>query len=405
MMLLTLAWRNIWRNRRRTIIILTSIVVGVVALIFFDSYVNGFMQQMFESQLGTHTGHLQIHARGFEDDRIVQNFMTESSTPSAALKANPAVKAFSRRTVSYGLISSASNSAGIVLVGIHPDEEAGITTIKASVVTGRYLTDARHEAVIGKRLAETLGVGLGDRIVAMASSMDGSVGSEVFRVAGLFQSPSSAFDKMYVYVPIADAQSMLGVGDRIAEFAILTHDIAAVGTVQDELRHTLGDTFEVLSYRELLPSLIIMIELVRQVMRVFYLIIGLAMLFGIINTMLMSVFERIRELGVLKAIGMRNGRLFRMIVLEAFLLGAVGASAVVTLSLAIQILLGHTGINLSSFSEGLAAFGAGAILYPMATATGVLSAAVVVLIFCVLAAVYPAYRAMRLQPINAIRHV
>jgi putative ABC transport system permease protein len=405
MMLLTLAWRNIWRNRRRTLIVLTSIVVGVVALVFFESYVNGFMQQMFDSQLGTHTSHLQIHARGFEDDRIVQNFMTESATPAASLKSSPAVKAFSRRTVSYGLISSASNSAGIVLVGIHPDEEARITTIKASVVAGRYLSDARHEAVISKRLGETLGVGLGDRVVVMASSMDGKIGSEVFRVAGLFQSPSSAFDKMYAYVPIADAQSMLGVGDRIAEIAILTHDIGAVGTVQDELRRTLGDAFEVLSYRDLLPSLIIMIDLIRQVMRVFYLIIGLAMLFGIINTMLMSVFERIRELGVLKAIGMRNGRLFRMIVLEAFLLGVVGTGAGVALSLAIQIPLEHIGIDLSSFSEGLAAFGAGAILYPVATVNGVLSAVLVVLLFCVLAAVYPAYRAMCLQPINAMRYV
>ncbi|MEK6756100.1 MAG: FtsX-like permease family protein [Bacteroidota bacterium] len=405
MMLLRLAWRNIWRNKRRSLIIITSIVVGVVAMSFVEGLSRGFLKQMFENQLGAYTSHLQIHHRGFNDNKIVQNFIAGSGPVTTALEQNPNVRYLSKRVIAFGILSSASNSAGVSIVGISPTDEANITTIDESVLEGRYLSGQKHEIVISKRLAETLGAGLGDRVVAMASTLDGKVGSEVFRIVGLYQSASSAFDRMHIYVPLQNAQEMLRVGERIAEVAVVARSIDSVGAIKADLMKRLDASYEVLSYQDLLPSLLMQMEMAGQLMWVFYLIIGLAMIFGIINTMLMSVFERIHEFGVLKAVGMKNGILVRMILLEAFLLGSVGALIGGGGGILINLQLSSSGINFAAFSEGLATYGAGAVIYPVISYPSIATGMAVILLICILAAMYPAYRAVRLEPINAIRYV
>ncbi len=405
MMLLRLAWRNIWRNSRRSLIVLCSIIVGMAATVFTDSFYRGFMKQMFENQLGSHTSHIQIHTRGFNDNKVVQNFMPEYRRVISRLETQPNVAHFSKRIIAFGLLSSASNSSGVSIIGINPRDEAKITTIQRSVVAGRYLSGEKHEIVISKRLAATLDIGLGDRVVAMASALDGKVGSDVFRVVGLYESASSAFDRMYIYISLDNAQELLRVGDRISEVAVVARDINAVPNIKRDLMAETNSTYEVLSYQDLLPSLLMQLDLMDQMMLIFYAIIGLAMIFGIINTMLMSVFERIREFGVLKAVGMKNGRLFLMVMLEAFFLGLLGVGVGGMLGVAVDLTLSATGLNFAAFAEGLASYGAGAIIYPELSYSGLASALLLVLLFCVLAAVYPAYKAVRLQPISAIRHV
>ncbi|MFH0990770.1 MAG: FtsX-like permease family protein [bacterium] len=405
MMLLKISWRNLWRNRRRSLIVLTSIVVGVTAIVFIESYARGFMRQLFDNQLGSSLGHIQIHAAGFNENKVVQNFMQSPDTVMTVVQASPLVRFMSRRVIAFGLVSSASNSSGASIIGINPTEEANITTIKVSVVEGRYLGEGGHEIVIGKRLAQTLNVGLGDRLVTMASTQDGRVGSEMFRVVGLYQSASLSFDNMNIFVPLATLQSMLRVQHQIAEVVIVCRDVNLSEVVKADLKSTLGDGFEVLSYRDLIPSLISQVELMDKMMSIFYLLIGIAMMFGIINTLLMSVFERIHEFGVLKAIGMKNIILFRMIVLEAFLLGSIGAGIGALLGIGISSVLAKYGINFSAFSEGLASYGAGAIIYPLINYLSVLVGVLVIIIVSILAAVYPAYKAMRMEPMTAIRYV
>lgn len=404
MMLVRLAWRNVWRNRRRSLIILTSIVVGVVASLFIDAFSRGYIKQVFENELGSHMAHIQIHARGFSDNKVVQGFMADDGFALAAARADPVVLHATRRTITFGLASSASNSSGASIVGVDPAEEAAVTTIARSVASGRYLSGAPNEILIGERLAATLDVGLGDRVVAMASTADGKVGTEMFRVVGLYRTVSSVFDRMYVYIPIADAQRMLHAEGRIAEIAIVTREIGHVTAVRDALRRRLDTRYEVLSYRDIMPSLIAMMEVTESVLNVFAYIIGLAMVFGIINMMLMSVFERIREFGVLKSIGMGNGTLLLLIELEALLLGCVGAAAGAVLGIGVNLLLGHSGLNFAAFAEGLAAFGTGAILYPVLDYDAVVSTALVIIAFCLVAALYPAARAMKLEPIHAVRY-
>lgn len=405
MMQIRLAWRNLWRNKRRSFIIITSIVVGVLAMSFVEALSRGFLKQMFDNQLGAHTSHLQIHHKGFNDNKIVQNFMTESAVVTAAMAQNSNVEHFSKRVIAFGILTSASNSSGVSIIGVDADDEANITTIDESIVEGRYLSGQMHEIVISRRLAETLGAGLGDRVVAMASTLDGNIGSEVFRIVGLYQSASSALDRMYIYIPIRNAQEMLRVGGRIAEVAVVARNIDSTGAIKADMLKRLDASYEVLTYQDLMPSLLMQMEMAEQLMWIFYLIVGLAMIFGIINTMLMSVFERIHEFGVLKAIGMKNGILFRMILLEAFLLGSVGVLIGFGGATLINLQLAGSGLNFAAFSEGLATYGAGAVIYPVISYPSIATGMVVILLICILAAMYPAYRAVRLEPIDAIRYV
>ncbi|RMF56999.1 MAG: ABC transporter permease [Calditrichaeota bacterium] len=404
-MLWKIAWRNIWRNKRRSLIVLTSIIVGLVAIVLYDSLSVGMIYQMLENQIGSYVAHIQIHKNGFNDNRIIQNYVPSPHKVDSLLQKEKFVKAYSKRVLSFGILSSATNSSGVYLVGIRPEMESRVTKIHTYITEGTYLTGKSHEIVIGKNLADKLKVGIGDKVVAMASSLHGNIGAEVFRVVGIYQSFSSQFDKIYIYVNLHDAQNMLELEDNISEFALLLENSELSQNVKNRLSTQLGEEYEVLTFQELLPMLVLQIDVYKESIFIFYAIIAIAMIFGIVNTMLMSVFERIQEFGVLMAIGMKNSRVFFMVLLEALILGTVGTIVGFILGYLIYIPLSHTGIDFAMFSEGLKAFGVGTVIYPVLTLQSVVSALLVIPFISVIGAIYPAIKAIRLEPINAIRYV
>ena len=405
MMLLNLAWRNVWRNKRRSIIILISVAVGVVATVLMDTLSRGMVYQMLENQVGSHVSHIEIHRTGFNDNPVIQSTVPDAAAVEKALQNTPGIAHWSKRVLTYGLVSSATSSSGVQIVGIDPESEQKVTTIDRSLVEGRYLSGGPNEAVIGKSLAEKLNVGLGDRLVAMASAVDGHVGSDLFRVVGLFETVSSEFDKSNIYVSRANAQQMLGLGDRVSEFAMVLTDLNDLDQIKESLQKQLGTEYEVLTYPEILPTLVLMIEVTEQSMIIFYALIGIALIFGIINTMLMAIFERIHELGVLKAIGLLDRKLVAMVLWEAFFLGTIGTAVGFTLSYLIYLPLSQTGIDLTIFSDSLRSFGVGTTIYPVLTWGVIADALLVIPIIAVLGALYPALRAARLGPVEAIRYV
>ncbi|NOX36265.1 MAG: ABC transporter permease [Calditrichaeota bacterium] len=404
-MLWKIAWRNIWRNKRRSLIVLVSIVVGLVAMVLTDTLYLGTIRQMLDNRIGSHIGHIQIHRQGFREDPTVKNFLPDSRKVEQVVSQQPGIQAYSRRVLSFGLVSSATNAAGVTIVGIEPASESRITFIHNHILEGRYLSGQERAILIGKKLAEKLDVQLGDKLVIMVSALDGTIGSDVFRIVGIFQTTSSNFDRAYIYIPLNRAQQLLNLGNQISEIVIRVVDLEKMERIQSQLQSQLGNAYEVLNFKEIIPLLVYYMSLYEEMMMVYYGIIGLAIVFGIINIMLMSIMERIHEIGVLMAIGMSNRRIFAMILLEATQLGFLGTFIGLLLSIGIYIPLAHTGIDLSMFSESLMSFGVGTKIYPILNHTVLLNALLIIPTITILGAIYPARKAIKFEPVAAIRYI
>ena len=404
-MLIRIAWRNLWRNRRRSLIIQSSVVIGVVAIIFLDGLMNGMLYQMLFNQVSSTIAHIEIHKNGFNDNKSVQNFIPDNEIIEKTIQEEPGVKYYSRRVISFGLLSSASNSSGVYIYGVNPPEEINVSSISNSIIEGNYLSGSDREIVIGQGLADKLGVSLGDKVVAMTNRDDGKIGSDLFRVTGIYKSFSSEFDKSYIYIPIQNAQTMMNIGDNIYEFALILNDYKNAQAVTNDLRSRLSYDYEVLSYRDILPLLIIQLDLYKQSAFIITFIVSLALIFGIINTMLMAVFERINEFGVLMSIGMSSSKIFLMIVWEAFILGVIGTIAGFVIAMLLHLIVSNTGINLSMFAASLDSFGLGATIYPQLLIENIINTLVTIPFISVLGAIYPAYKAIKLELVYALRYV
>ena len=405
-MLLKLVWRNIWRNQRRSIIVLGSVIIGVISIFFLEGVTNAFLNQMLYNQISLSTSHIQIHKKGFIDNKTIQNYIPSQDVVESVLNAQSGIDSYSKRGVTFGLLSSAENSSGIYLFGIKNEMESKVSKIKSSVTSGEYLSGETGEMLIGKKLADKLNVQIGDKVVAMANELDGSIGSDVFRIKGIFETENSEFDRSNIFINLSQFESMLSLDNKVHEFAIILDNPQNANLIRDQIITKLNNSsYEVQTYEQLLPLLILQIELSKEATIVFNLIIGLALIFGIINSMLMSVFERINELGILLAIGMKTTKLFTMILLESFLLGCLGTVVGSSIGGVIIVLLNKSGLNLSLFAESLNSYGIGAILYPTVNITQVSSVLIMIPLISIIGAVYPAYKAIKLQPVEAIRYV
>jgi putative ABC transport system permease protein len=417
-MLLQIAWRNLWRNKRRSLIMLSSIAIGVAVMFMTDTLVKGMGKQMIDNQIKSYISHIKIHKKGFNDNKVIQNVMPQTGIIERALDKSENVTHWGRRVAASGLISSSMSSAGVQFIGVEQEKEREISDIADKMTEGEYLTGKPLEIIIGHKMADKLEVELEERIVIVSRGLDGSVAQNLYRVSGIFETGSDEFDKMYVFVNLESAQKMLGLGNKINEIAMVTSDYKQTFEYKDEVvanikaelkasgqrEDAFYGRYEVLTYQEIIPMLVKYVGMFDVSMWLMYSIIIIAILFGIVNSMIMAVFERVQEFGVLMSIGMKNGKIVTMVLSEAFMLGALGAVFGVILGY-LGYLPMADGLDLSVFAESLSTFGTGSIIYPIVN-FGVISNALLIMpIASVFGAIYPAWRAIQLQPTDAMRYV
>lgn len=400
-----IAWRNVWRNGRRTAVVVIAIAVGIAGTVLSMAINFGMVVQMVETAIATDLGHLQIHARGYEDDPGLARRLDDGGRMGiAALNLAQNVTAWAPRVRSDGLLTSPRASAGVSVLAIDPEREAGITVMADSVTQGAYLDGEERRILIGEALAERLAVKLGSKVVLSATDVTGDLAGEAFRVGGLFRTSSSDLNRSTVYLQLEEAQRLFAMGDAISELAVRTADRDRVASLQRNLVEELGEGVEVRSWEQLAPLLVYFVDMFDQMAWIMYAAVFIAMAFGIANVMLMSVFERTREIGVIASIGMSGPRVVAMVNWESLFLVGVGLLAGFVLSAAGLFLL-RDGIDLSRWGEGLNAMGVPTTIVPVVRMKDLVAPTVVAAVTGILAGLWPAVRASRTRPAEALRHV
>jgi len=363
----------------------------------------GMVEQMTRSTIETRVSHIHIFEKGFYADKETAKTIPAGNRILGDIRQMPEVLSAVGRVKITAMASSAHAARGVVVNGIVPEEEPGVTKIHEMITQGVYFgAEKRNTAVIGEKLAEELEVELGDKIVLTAQALDADIAAGAFRIAGLYKTPSSVFDGATVFVRRDDIAKILGLGDGIHEIAIIVEDPGTVSELAGRLRGRYVD-LDVMAWGDLAPELEYTNAAMSQMLYIYMMVILLALAFGIVNTMLMSVLERVRELGVLIAVGMNHRRIFAMVVIETILLSVSGGVAGMALGAASIALLGRVGINLAVVSRALASFGVSEILYPRMPLVQYPRLAILVVGVALLSAIYPAIRAVRVDPVTAIR--
>ncbi len=401
--LLKIAWRNIWRHRLRSLVVIISIILGIWAGIFVSAFSFGLNDQRKVSMIRNQISHLQVHNPRFSEDQSVQHLLANSPKLEEWTKQNTdAQYAFRMKTM--GMAATAHYGGGVQIIGIRPEQEASLTGLQSRVDSGSYLDDeGRNPILIGAALAEKLEVKPGSKVILSFSDEEQNLVSASFKVRGLYHDVSSQIEKMQVFVRSSDLQKLLGVqSNQFHELAILLQDDAQVEAQAQAIAAAFPNE-KVESWKELAPELAYADEIMSQAL---YFVIGIIMLalsFGIINTMLMAVLERRKELGVLMSVGMSKRRVFAMIILETLFLALLsGPMGIIAAYLSVSG-TAETGLNLAMFSDGLASYGIGTIIYPVLPNSFYFGTSAIVFIMTLLAALYPARHALKLNPVETMR--
>lgn len=403
-MLLTIAWKNIWRNKVRSLVVMLSVLLGLWAGTFILSYVFGMIEQRLDDAIGNEISHLQIHHPDFETDYDPRFYVAESEALSNELRQNPEIYAMSSRVLVNGMVASAKTSTGGQFIGIDPIAENKLTKFQENIAEGEYLAPGdKNKVLIGRKLADKLKVRVRSKIVLTFQDTEGTIVAGAFRVKGIFKSYNSALELTNLYVNQQDLSRLLNAEGIVHEMAVLLQDANSVEPFVAQLTEQYPQ-HRTQSWRELAPELRLMIDSLDEYMIIFFVIIMLALSFGIVNTMLMAVLERVREIGVLMAIGMNKKRLFGMIALETIMIVLVAAPIGLLLSYFTIQYLGVNGLDLSGiYQEGYAALGFKSMIYPELEPVYYFRIMGLVIITAILASVYPAITALRLDPVKAIR--
>jgi len=403
-LLFSLASRNLWRNHRRTLVILFAIILGVWAMIVMAAFMRGISDKMFHDGIQNLTSHIQIHESKYLDDPVINNSISVDSTFKEVIDNNPQIVKWTTRIRVPAVVASEQDTAGLTLVGINPETEAEMSFLKSSIIEGRYLTGVEDKGVIiGKKLAEKLETRVGKRIVLMSQDKANQVADRGFRIVGLFDAETDAMEKSVLFLSIDTAKSLLKVDEEISEIAIEISDINNADQIVKQLKKSFPE-LDIKPWYEIEPLLKMITDLYNSVGIIWHLIVFLAMGFGIINTLLMAVFERTHEFGLFQALGLKPAFILIQVWLEAIMLLVAGL-LVGNLVSWLTVLATGDGIDMAKFAEGMQMAGMGNVIPFLIVSEDLIVANLVVIILGLLTGLYPAWRASRLVPADAITRV
>lgn len=405
-MIFTISWRNIWRNKLRSSIIIAAIAIGLFGGIFSIAVMNGMAEQRVRSAIQTQVSSIQIHNREFLKNKKLIFSINNSDSIINIIKQNPMVKAVCKRTVVSAMASTAETGTGIVINGINPEQEIYVTSISKKLSIGNYFTKhKKYSILISEKLAKKLKVKLRSKIVITSQNNKGDLIGGAFRVIGIFKTSDSFFDETNVFVLNNDLNKLVYDSPenyKAHEIAILLNNDKDTKQLSEVLKSKFKN-LSVQPWYDIQPDLKMLSSLMESLSYLILIVILLALTFAIINTMLMAVFERTHEFGMLMAIGMAKHKIFNMVMIETILLSIIGAALGTLISIIIIYIFNIYGIDLSIVSKGLEAFGMDFYIYPEIKSSFYLTISIMVIITAILASIYPAKKALASKPVDALR--
>lgn len=405
-MLFTIAWKNIWRNKVRSLVVIVAVMLGLWAGTFILAYAFGALNQRVEDAISSEISHLQIHHPEYSRDFDPKFYIAKSESLIDSLNMLDNVVGASGRVQSFGMAASPIATTGGKFIGIDPAMEDRVTTLSTNITNGEFLTEKdKNKVIIGKKLAEKLDVNLKSKIVLTFQDTESNIVAGAFRIKGIYEHYNSSIEASNIYLNKADLSRLLNTEGNVHEIAILLKDRKDVQTFTGQLTDLHPDLL-VEDWKTISPEIRLMVESLDQSMMVFFIIILLALSFGIVNTMLMAVLERVREIGMLMAIGMNKKKLFAMISLETIFMVMIAAPFGLLFAYATIEYLGTHGLDLSGlYQEGYAALGFKSFIYPELAPIYYFRIMLLVIITALLASIYPAITALKLDPVKAIRQL
>jgi ABC-type lipoprotein release transport system permease subunit len=405
---LKLAWRNMWRNWRRTSIALVAIVLGLILLLFMDGLIKGSDQAIFGNAVRLYGGNIQVHAPGYRD-KLKRLPLLAMDNPDAIVefaRTLPEVKVAAKRINTGGMISSSEGAYPVAITAIEPAAEAANSLQAENIVSGRFLLPEDGDAVlIGKGLADLLNVTAGDRVTLLGRATHEVMRQRTMTIVGIYDLGMAEAEKGMAYITLPEAQTLYDLRDQATEVTILLQKVGQENGVLNALRSAFPNA-EVDSWDTLRPELRQAMDTKAAVSSFFGLIVMLIASIGILNLMLMAVFERTREMGVLAALGMKGRQVMGLFLLEGVLIGVVGAVIGCIVGTIILIIVGGVGIDFSSMSGmGEATALMGSHIYPSFSVPEIIGKGVVVAVIAALASFYPAWQAAHQEPAEALHHV
>ncbi len=403
-MLVKLAWRNMFRNKRRTFIAGTAIGVGLAALIFSDALIIGMKENMIHTATASFMGEGQIHAEGFRETRDVKDTIHNADSILSLLRDDPQIGRFAPRVMTSAMVSSPASMSSIVLWGIDPEREKHLSQIDEALTKGEYVGDSSGRGlVVGSELAELLQVEEGERIVVTVSRPDGGLSQELFRVGGIYHFNSPELDQGMAFANIVKVRSMLGMtGGSLHEISFTVKDDRIAGDTSHVFwdRYNFGDNRAV-GWTELIPQFAALLDMTDLSMWLLGFVLFGVVSLGIVNTLFMSLYDRMFEFGVLRAVGTRPRNVWSLIFLEAGALAVISSALGIILGFALTLLFNRVGIDYRGIE--FSGVTIQQLIYPQLQLSQFILYPVAVIGLTLVVGMYPATYAAKLRPADAMR--
>ena len=403
-----MAWRNIWRNPRRTLLTMGAIAFSSLLLVFMLSFQFGSYETMINASVKIHTGHLQIQAKGYQAKKSIRLVVPDPAAVGNILKNIPEVVAYTYRAQAFSLVSSKKRTYGIGVTGIDPVREARVSHLKSLIRQGRYLSEGdTDQALVGELLAKNLRVGLGDELVVLGQGYDGSIAAFVVKIKGIYRSGMDEFDRASIQIPLRFFQDAYTMDGAVHEVVVIAESLSDISAIKARITSSLSslnpdNPLVVLDWEQLMPGLRQAIEMDLISGIIFYALLVLVVAFSILNTFLMAIFERTREFGVMMAIGTTPGRLTKLLLIESLTMTMAGIVAGILIGCLVTLYFQVHGINLGGSAELLSQYGISGNIYPRLSLLSIMIGPCMVLAVTFFAALYPALKVRSLRPVEAM---